>query len=185
MPRYHHLHYIWLQVLALATVNASARSNYTANSKNTTTGVIASIPSSWTYLLPDGFYGNVNGSFINDTTTSDSRIDSILHAATQAPFIAYDAELYDIFGNSQITLIQDRTAENEIFPFEAGVWVPERDEVWFASDTSQGVRRNQKQFCCGTSADLSPGRRIGSLCAQSQHISSLHVENVRNGATPL
>ncbi|KAF7189572.1 Gluconolactonase [Pseudocercospora fuligena] len=128
---------------AFTVAGALAQSNSTGSPANAT-GSIVSLPYSYTYLLPDGFQGNVNSSFFNGTTTSNSTINSALRAAQQAPFVAYDPEFYEIFGsNPEITLVQDRTAQDDYFAYEAGVWVPEKNEAWFSSSTYQAARSSK------------------------------------------
>ncbi|KAI7151213.1 hypothetical protein D0869_14229 [Hortaea werneckii] len=93
------------------------------------------IPYENTYLLPSDFSGNVNQSFVNGTSTSSSSIDSLLQKATVAPFIAYDDTFLDIIGDEpHQKLIDNRTT---LFAYEAGVWIPELNEVWFTSSTYQ------------------------------------------------
>lgn len=101
---------------------------------------VVSIPYEYTYLLPDAFNGNVNYTFVNGTSTGNSSIDSLLRSAAQAPFIAYDQAFLDILGpNPTADLVLDRTASGDQFAYEAGVWVPERNEVWFTSSVQQGA----------------------------------------------
>ena len=94
------------------------------------------IPNQYTYLLPDGFEGNVNSSFVNGTTTDNNTVSSLLSSANKAPFIVFDDEFLDIIGqNAQPRLVSQR--DND-FAYEAGVWVPEKNEVWFTSAVEQG-----------------------------------------------
>ncbi|KAI6888172.1 calcium-dependent phosphotriesterase [Hortaea werneckii] len=93
------------------------------------------IPHENTYLLPSEFSGNINQSFVNGTTTSNFSINSLLQKANAAPFIAYDDSFLDIIGDKpQPKLIDNRTT---LFAYEAGVWIPELNEVWFTSSTYQ------------------------------------------------
>ena len=99
---------------------------------------IISVPYEYTYLLPDGFRGNTNYTFVNGTHTSDGNINSILNAAKHAPFISYDQEFVDILGpNPEVQLIEERE-KGDAFAYEMGVWVPERNEVWFTSSVQVG-----------------------------------------------
>jgi len=112
-------------------LHASRVSGQTANSS------IVSIPYQYTYLLPDGFANNVNESFVNGTSTSNSSVNSLLKSAATAPFISYDDSFLDILGSSpQPRLIQQR---DTLFAYEAGVWVPERNEVWFSTAIEQSM----------------------------------------------
>lgn len=93
---------------------------------------LVSLPYDLTYLLPNNFTGNLNSTFPNGTTTSNNTINSLLGKAKSSTFISYDDEFTSIFGaNPQATLIADNSGSLQFW--EAGVWVPERDEVWFAS----------------------------------------------------
>ncbi|KAI6839092.1 calcium-dependent phosphotriesterase [Hortaea werneckii] len=93
------------------------------------------IPYENTYLIPEEFSGNVNQSFVNGTTTSNSSINSLLQQANEAPFIAYDDSFLDIIGDElRPKLIDNRMT---LFAYEAGVWIPELNEVWFTSSTYQ------------------------------------------------
>ncbi|MCJ1403807.1 hypothetical protein MMC11_007030 [Xylographa trunciseda] len=103
-----------------------------ASCKNTT----VSVDSTLSYrLLPD-FEGNITDNFI-DTTTTNSTVASVFAAAREAVFISYDPEFLEIIGpNPTLKLIAQR---NESFAIEAGVWVPDRNEVWFTSPTVDNV----------------------------------------------
>lgn len=83
-------------------------------------------------MLPNGFTGNTNYTFVNSTHTSNERINRLLSSAKDAPFISYDQEFLDILGpNPEVKLVAERPGN--YFAHEMGVWVPERDEVWFTS----------------------------------------------------
>jgi gluconolactonase len=98
---------------------------------------VVSVPQQYTYLLPDGYEGNTNYTFVNGTHTSSNKVNSILTAAQKAPIISYDQEFLDIVGsNPEVKLIEER--QNDDFAYEMGVWVPERNEVWFTSAVEQG-----------------------------------------------
>ncbi|OCL06107.1 calcium-dependent phosphotriesterase [Glonium stellatum] len=96
------------------------------------TNITISISSTLSYLLPSDFQGNINQNFI-DTNTSDSSVSRLFSEAQKAPFIAYDPEFLDIIGpNASLALAAER---KQPFASEAGVWVPDRNEVWFTSPT--------------------------------------------------
>ncbi|KAF2233701.1 hypothetical protein EV356DRAFT_559773 [Viridothelium virens] len=98
------------------------------------------IPYEYTYLLPSGFLGNLDSTFVNSTTTSNDSINSLLYSASQSPFIAYDREFLDILGpNPTAQLIEQRSSDDD-FAYEAGIWVPERHEVWFTPSPQQATR---------------------------------------------
>lgn len=107
--------------------------------EGTANASIISVPYQYTYLLPEPFTGNVNYTFVNGTRTPQNKtVDSLLQTAAKTPIISYSNEFHSIFGsNPEVKLIQNRTAENDTFAYEAGVWVPERNEIWFASAVSQ------------------------------------------------
>ncbi|KAI9666277.1 MAG: hypothetical protein M1821_004212 [Bathelium mastoideum] len=106
-----------------------------AQPKNASTVLV---PYEYTYLLPSGYSGDLNLTFVNGTKTGNDTIDSLLHSASQAPFIAYDQEFSDILGANPATqLIEQRPSDD--FAYEAGVWVPERNEVWFTSAWSHTI----------------------------------------------
>ena len=98
---------------------------------------VVSVPQQYTYLLPNGFQGNTNYTFVNGTHTSSSEVNSILTAAKKAPIISYDQSFLDIVGSDpEIHLVEERSTDD--FAYEMGVWVPERNEVWFTSAVEQG-----------------------------------------------
>lgn len=96
---------------------------------------VVSIPYEYTYLLPTPFDSNSNYTFVNGTTTSSSSINQFLSSAASAPIISYSQEFLDLIGpNPQINLIAERDGDD--FAYEMGVWVPERNSVWFTSSVS-------------------------------------------------
>ncbi|QDS77666.1 hypothetical protein FKW77_003165 [Venturia effusa] len=100
---------------------------------------VVSVPYEYTYLLPT-FTEDVAGTFVNATKTTDDSINEILASAAKAPFISYDNEFLSILGsNPTLELVEERNLE---FAFEAAVWVPERNEVFFTSsvlDAANGI----------------------------------------------
>lgn len=121
-----------LPSLFFLTEFSQAQSNSTSGNNLT-----VQIPYQYTYLLPDGFSGDVNSTFVNGTTTDNSTVNNLFSAAKNAPFVSYDDGFLDIIGpNPNITLIAQR--DNE-FAYEMGVWVPENNEVWFTSSVGQGM----------------------------------------------
>ncbi|KAL3481476.1 hypothetical protein BJX99DRAFT_253400 [Aspergillus californicus] len=97
---------------------------------------IVSIPYELTYLLPSRFNGDISRTFVNGTNTSSSSIDCLLQSAAHAPFIAYDEEFLAILGpNPSAELIDERETN---FAAEAGVWISERNEVWYTSWINDG-----------------------------------------------
>lgn len=99
-------------------------------------GSVVSVPYELTYLLPDPFQGNLLYTFVNGTNTSDASVNSLLSQAAQAPFISYDDDFTDLLGSSpQITLVDRRESW---FAYEAGVFIPEKNVVWYTSTVSFG-----------------------------------------------
>lgn len=119
--------------MALSAIGVSAMAS--ANMSNYT----VSIPYQNTYLLPDGFNGNVSYTFVNGTDVpGNSSLNALFEKASQAPFISYSQEFLDMLGpNASPELVEDRSSTGDDFAFEAGVWVPELDEVWFTSSISK------------------------------------------------
>ncbi|KAM3538654.1 hypothetical protein ARSEF1564_008440 [Beauveria bassiana] len=97
---------------------------------------IVSIPNEYTYLLPAPFEGNLFHSFVNSTNTSDPSINALFHSAKTAPFISFDEEFLGMLGPEPVAeLIEERQAN---FAGEAGVWLKERNEVWFTTWINDG-----------------------------------------------
>ncbi|THV54897.1 hypothetical protein BGAL_0018g00530 [Botrytis galanthina] len=85
-----------------------------------------------TYLILPDYHGNINQSFI-DTQTSNTKLSVLLTSAKSSAFISYDPEFLKLLGTNPIaTLIVQR---NYSFANEAGIWVPDRNEVWFTSSS--------------------------------------------------
>lgn len=85
-----------------------------------------------TYLLPPNYVGNLATGFI-DTNTTNTTENLLLASAQKAPFIVYDPEFESIIGtNPTLKLVAERDTP---FAGEAGIWVSDRDEVWFTSNT--------------------------------------------------
>lgn len=97
----------------------------------TAAGLIASIDPELTYLLPNRFDGDIFSSFVDGTKTADSTINDILSSARDKPFISFDDHFLSLLGSSpKIELIDER---EENFAGEAGVWIRERNEVWYTT----------------------------------------------------
>ena len=89
------------------------------------------IPPELAYQLPQPYAGNISQNFI-DTETSNSSANAIFAAARNATYYAFDQEFYSILGPSpSIRLVSPTSAP---FAHEAGVWVPDHNQVWFTSD---------------------------------------------------
>ncbi|KAF7946595.1 hypothetical protein EAE96_009590 [Botrytis aclada] len=85
-----------------------------------------------TYLILPDYHGNINQSFL-DTETNNVNLSVSLTSAKSNAFISYDPEFLKLLGkNPTATLIAQR---NDSFANEAGIWVPDRNEVWFTSSS--------------------------------------------------
>jgi gluconolactonase len=94
------------------------------------------IPSELTYLLPPSFDSELTHSFVNSTTTLDPGVNDLLASARHVPFISFDDEFDALLGsNAAITLVDQRVTH---FAGEAGVWIPERNEVWYTTWINDG-----------------------------------------------
>lgn len=100
------------------------------------TNTVLSIPIEYTYLIPAPFESNPSFSFINSTVTTDGNFNALLQSAKSVPFVSYDAEFLALLGsNPSASLIEERTTN---FAGEAGVWLKERDEVWYTTWINDG-----------------------------------------------
>ncbi|KAL2878725.1 hypothetical protein SGCOL_005950 [Colletotrichum sp. CLE4] len=90
---------------------------------------IVSIPYELKYLLPPPFHGSLFHSFVNGTNTSDASTNEILQFATKAPFISYHDEFLALLGQNPVIELVEEGPGN--FAGEAGVWVSDRNEVWY------------------------------------------------------
>lgn len=124
----------FVNLLQTAAVSAVLLSSTAAQNAS-----IVSIPYELTYLLPSGYSGNLSYTFENSTRTSNGTINKLLRSASQAPFVAYDPEFLDIIGaNPHLKLIEAESGvQVDDFAYEAGVWVPSTNEVWFTSASEQ------------------------------------------------
>jgi gluconolactonase len=124
-----------LLLLLFSSVVGSVVSSQGLNNGDVINGSITSIPYEYTYLLPS-FDGNIFYTFVNGTNTTDDSVNKLFQNATKAPFISYDDEFLELLGdNPQITLVEKRDTD---FAYEAGVWIPEKNTVWFTSAVSDG-----------------------------------------------
>lgn len=117
----------------LLTGNSYTRSRQSPTGANSS---VVNIPYELTYNLPAGFTSTLDYTFENGTSTSNKTINNLLHRASQTAFASYDPEFNEIVGsNPQLELIQTRPRDD--FAYEAGVWVPENNEVWFTTASEQ------------------------------------------------
>lgn len=93
------------------------------------TGV--SIPPEYAYLLSQPYTGNLNKNFI-DTQTANSSANNVFAAARNVQYYFFDQEFMTILGPSPT--IQLAANHSGPLAHEAGVWVPDHNQVWFTSD---------------------------------------------------
>ncbi|EOO00188.1 putative calcium-dependent phosphotriesterase protein [Phaeoacremonium minimum UCRPA7] len=147
-----------------------------------------SIPPKLTYLLPEGYVGNINKHFI-DTTTSDASINELLGSARNATFYSYDTEFDFIVGNSPT--IRTIYASNATFSYinEAGVWVPELNQLYCTSsggDSEPYYVLNLDNFTVSPPSTPPPASLIsttgGSYYNKTVYIASFGLKST--GAVP-
>lgn len=97
---------------------------------------ITSIPDYLAYYIPsDNFTSEISEEWAGSTTTSNTSVKALLAAAATSTFISYTDEFLSIIGDApSITTIPCPAAISNC-AFEAGVWIPDTDEVWFAPST--------------------------------------------------
>ncbi|KAF7887271.1 hypothetical protein EAF00_009565 [Botryotinia globosa] len=97
---------------------------------------VFSVPIEYAYLLPAPFESNQTFSFLNSTTTSDEKVNTLLQSAKTAPFVSYDDEFLNLLGlNPSASLVEERALN---LAGEAGVWLKERNEVWYTTWINDG-----------------------------------------------
>ena len=93
---------------------------------------VTRVPYELTFLLPANFTGNLTDTFFKGTITSDARVNELFATAAQSTFTAYDDEFARIVGpEASVQLVTNRPDSGAFF--EAGVYIPSLDEVWFTS----------------------------------------------------
>ena len=97
---------------------------------------IVSIPHEYTYLLPAPFSSDIVDSFVDGTVSSDPSLNALLRDATKAAFISFDEAFLTLLGTDPVVKLIDQRNEN--FAGEAGVWVRERNEVWYTAWINDG-----------------------------------------------
>lgn len=97
-----------------------------------TCATVTRVPDELTFLLPANFTGDLTDTFFKGTITSDAPVNELLATAAQSTFTAYDDEFARIVGpEASVQLVTDRPDSGAFF--EAGVYIPSLDEVWFTS----------------------------------------------------
>lgn len=92
------------------------------------------IPSEWTYLLPHPFNSTMVYSWLNSTTAGDANITNTLRQASKSRFVSYSDEFDQLVGKMGVDKIStiNCPADAPKCAYEAGVWIPDTNEVWFA-----------------------------------------------------
>jgi len=100
---------------------------------------VVSVPASYGYLLPHNYVGSVANRFVDTSVAGNASITNTLDAARKSPFISYSTEFTNLVGgsNSNVTLLVSQNTSSH-FAYEAGVWVPELNQVWFTSAIGHG-----------------------------------------------
>ena len=112
-----------LTVMAVAYLGATQRP---------LTGI--SIPAEYAYLLPTGFQGNISENFI-DTNTTNKSFNALLASARNATYYSYDEDFHTILGPDPTIRLID-SVPGSVYAEEAGIWISDKNEVWFTSDGS-------------------------------------------------
>lgn len=84
----------------------------------------------YAYLLPRPFNNTFTQPFV-DTILPPGDAANTLDAARNASFISYDPEFDAILGSNPI--VSTIASSNTSFAFEAGIWVPELNQIWFTA----------------------------------------------------
>ncbi len=100
---------------------------------------VVSIPASYAYLLPHNYVGNVSQRFVDTKVSGNNTVTNLLSAARKSPFISYTSEFTSLVGgsNTSVQMIASQNSSSH-FAYEAGVWVPELNQVWFTSAIGHG-----------------------------------------------
>ncbi|KAJ9657450.1 hypothetical protein H2198_004325 [Neophaeococcomyces mojaviensis] len=85
------------------------------------------------------FEGSMIDSFVRGTKAGDASVDSVLQEVVKAPFISYDDEFITLLGPKPVIELVEERDEN--FAGEAGVWIKERDQVWYTTWINDGPTR--------------------------------------------
>jgi gluconolactonase len=100
---------------------------------------VVSIPVRDTFVLPPTFVSNYSQKFV-DTVVPNGTVENLLLQAQNATYITYDAEFSAIIGSSpQIQLLAGPLDAG--FAYEAGVYIPGQNLVWFTGAEIDGPGR--------------------------------------------
>ncbi|CAK3814130.1 Hypothetical predicted protein [Lecanosticta acicola] len=116
---------------SLLALSAALTGIATAQNRTNSSSAVVRLPSEWLYLLPQPFNSSIRYSWLNSTTTSNQTINDALARANQARFVSYSDEFSNFVGSDpNVSTINCPPGAPEC-AFEAGVWIPDSDEVWF------------------------------------------------------
>lgn len=101
-----------------------------------TWATVVHVPDELTFLLPTNFTGELTNTFFKGTITMDASVNRLLKSAAQATFISYDDDFARIVG-SKVSAQRLTTRPGSGAFFEAGVYIPPLEEVWFTSTYSR------------------------------------------------
>jgi gluconolactonase len=110
-------------------------------SPTTVNNTIVSIPSEYLYKLSptSGFFSDLPTGYVDTNFTSDPALSKLFASAKNAPFVSYQDEFLEILGSDpKLVLVDEATDPKDLFAYEAGVWVYDRNEVWFTSSVFIG-----------------------------------------------
>lgn len=98
----------------------------------------AYIPDTLTYLLPENFTSNIHDTFLNSTSTSDTRVNWLLASAVNSVVTCYDTSQVSFCGRDLVAEVLLDWPKSGAF-YEAGIYIPSVNEVWFTSNYAQYV----------------------------------------------
>ncbi|KAL1898010.1 hypothetical protein Sste5346_003868 [Sporothrix stenoceras] len=88
------------------------------------------LDSEYTHLLPLPFEGNLTRDFLDGTALENQTVAAVLANAQKSAFVSYDDEFTRLIGSATLDLI----VPDAPFPNgEAGIWVPDLNQVWFVT----------------------------------------------------
>lgn len=87
----------------------------------------------YTHLLPFPFSGNLTLGFTDGTDVSNDTVMSSLSVAQDAAFISYDDEFDQLIGSASLNTVVANTSLPYTWAGEAGIWVPDLNQVWMTS----------------------------------------------------
>lgn len=91
-----------------------------------------------THALPYPFFGNLTLGFAGGVDSDNDTVTSQLSSAQQAAFISYDDDFDDLIGSASLETIVANTSFPYTWAGEAGVWIPDLNQVWLTRTTYLG-----------------------------------------------